>query len=67
MAIYLDYAATSPLRPEVKQLVHSLMERGLGNPSSLHRQGRAARMVLEQAREDCAAALGAQVEEIVFT
>lgn len=67
MAIYLDYAATAPLRPEVKQLVADLMEQGLGNPSSLHRQGRAARMVLEQAREDCARQLGAQVEEIVFT
>ncbi len=67
MGIYLDYAATAPVRPEVRRLVDQGLSRGLGNPSSLHRLGRQARMVLEQAREDCARQLEAKVEEIIFT
>lgn len=64
--IYLDYAATAPLRPEISRRVGELHSEALGNPSSLHRAGRRARMVLEQARERCAEQLGAKVEEIIF-
>jgi cysteine desulfurase len=64
--IYLDYAATAPLRPEIAQRVNELNEQPLGNPSSLHRAGRRARMVLESARERCADSLGAKVEEVLF-
>ena len=64
--IYLDYAATAPLRPAVAQAVAELCQETLGNPSSLHRAGRKARFHLEEARERCARALGAKVEEIVF-
>ena len=65
--VYLDYAATAPLLPEVRDwLTHSGFH-SAGNPSSLHRYGRQARMELETARERCAAFLGARVEEIVFT
>lgn len=64
--IYLDYAATAPLRPSIAQAVARLCEEPLGNPSSLHRAGRQARHHLESARERIAVALAAKVEEIVF-
>ncbi|MCA9781294.1 MAG: aminotransferase class V-fold PLP-dependent enzyme [Candidatus Eremiobacteraeota bacterium] len=64
--IYLDYAATAPLRPEIAERVHELGLQQLGNPSSLHRAGRKARMVMEHARERVAECLGAKVEEILF-
>ena len=64
--IYLDYAATAPIRPQVARLVAERLNDPLGNPSSLHRAGRRARILLERAREACAKLLGAEVEEIVF-
>ncbi|MEX5260485.1 cysteine desulfurase family protein [Kocuria sp. CPCC 205263] len=65
-SVYLDHAATAPLRPSALAAVAEQLARG-GNPSSLHRPGRAARAVVEQAREDVAAALGAEPIEVVFT
>jgi len=64
---YLDHAAHSPLRPEIRRRLEELSRLPLGNPSSLHGPGRQARMLLEEARETCARVLGAKVEEIVFT
>lgn len=64
--IYLDYAATAPLRPLVIEAVNELCREHLGNASSLHSAGRKARYYLESARERCAKALGARVEEVVF-
>ncbi len=64
--VYLDHAATAPLRPSALAAVTEQLARG-GNPSSLHRPGRAARTVVEQARDDVAAALGADPVEVVFT
>lgn len=64
--IYLDYAATAPVRPEIAQLAAGRLQEPLGNPSSLHRSGRRARILMEQAREKCARLLHAEVEEIVF-
>jgi cysteine desulfurase len=65
-SIYLDYAATTPLRAEVREsLLDSWSE--FGNPSSLHRWGRGARVRLEEARERVSALLGAARREIVFT
>lgn len=66
-ATYLDYAATAPMRPEIRQQLCRLLELPLGNASSLHRHGRQARMLLEQAREDVARVLGLKVEEVIFT
>lgn len=63
---YLDYAATSPLRPEVGAAMGPLWSEGFGNPSSLHTAGRAARGALEEARERMARHLGAQRGEILF-
>ncbi len=65
--IYLDHAATSPVRPEVITATQECLNLPLGNSSSLHQRGRQARMLIENARESCAAVLGAQVEEVVFT
>lgn len=64
---YLDHNSTSPLRPEVASLWQELLAQELGNPSSLHRSGRAARHVIDTARERIASALGVGEEEITFT
>jgi cysteine desulfurase len=66
MPIYLDHAATSPLRPELALRWQEINAQPLGNPSSLHRSGHRARMILEQAREQTANTLKCEVEEIVF-
>jgi cysteine desulfurase len=65
--IYLDYAATAPIRPAVRERLVQLLEQPMGNASSLHRQGHRARMALEEARETIASRLCAKVEEIVLT
>ena len=67
MAIYLDHAATSPLRPAVLEAMLPYMTAGAGNPSSLHATGRRARGAIDEAREIIAAGIGAQPREIVFT
>ncbi|MBS2040287.1 cysteine desulfurase [bacterium] len=67
MSIYLDYAATAPLRPEVRALLTRCYNQDWGNASSLHRDGHAARMHFEDARERIARCLKAKVEEIIFT
>lgn len=66
-AIYLDHAATTPVRAEVREAILPFLEGRFGNPSSPHRWGREARVALEEARERVAAALGAERREIVFT
>ena len=66
--VYLDHAATTPVRPEVLEaMLPYLGEQAFGNPSSAHRFGRAARAGLEQARREVAAALGAEPNQVVFT
>jgi cysteine desulfurase len=64
---YLDHAATTPLRPEVREAMLPYFDERFGNPSSMHRWGRQARNALEQSRERLAAAIGANRREIVFT
>jgi cysteine desulfurase len=66
-AIYLDHAASTPMRREVRVAMRPYQEEWFGNPSSMHRWGRQARNALEEARERIAAALGAKRREIVFT
>jgi cysteine desulfurase len=63
---YLDWNATSPLRPEAAAAIAGALARG-GNPSSVHRSGRAARQLVEQSREAVAALVAAPVEGVVFT
>lgn len=64
--IYLDWNATAPLRPEAKAAMLAAME-AVGNPSSVHAEGRAAKAIIEKARAQIAAALGAEGADIVFT
>lgn len=64
--IYLDHAATSPLRPEVLAAYTAALPL-VGNPSSIHGQGQAARELLEQGRDRIAASLGADGVEVVLT
>ena len=65
--VYLDHAATTALRPEVREAMSPYLGERFGNPSSMHRWGRQARNALEQAREQLAGAIGAKRREIVFT
>ncbi len=65
--IYLDHAATTPLRSEVADAMREAFPDADYNPSSLHAEGRRARAVLEDARERVASLLGAGRNEIVFT
>ena len=67
MAIYLDHAATTPLRREALEAMLPYLGPTFGNPSSAHAFGRAARNALDEAHERLAAALGATAREIVFT
>jgi cysteine desulfurase len=63
---YLDWNATAPLRPEAKAAMIAAMD-VVGNPSSVHAEGRAAKSLLEKSRAKIAAALGADGADIVFT
>ena len=65
--IYLDHAATSPVRAEVLEAMLPFFGPRFGNPSSVHRWGRDARTALDEARERVARCLGASVDEICFT
>jgi cysteine desulfurase len=67
MPIYLDYAATTPLRREVLEEMQPWLTEGFGNPSSVHSFGRRARAGLDEAHERVARSLGAAPREIVFT
>ena len=65
--IYLDHAATTPIRAEVLDAMTPFFGARFGNPSSMHRWGRDARTALDEARGRVAACLKAQPDEIVFT
>ncbi|MBI1910310.1 MAG: cysteine desulfurase [Deltaproteobacteria bacterium] len=65
--IYLDYNATTPLAPEVRERLLSLMGGFTGNPSSLHREGREGRSLLNEARAKVASLLHADPAEVIFT
>ena len=65
--IYLDHAATSPVRAEVLEAMLPFYGPRFGNPSSTHRWGRDARTALDEARERVARCLGAESDEICFT
>jgi cysteine desulfurase len=66
MRIYLDWNATTPLRPEARAAMARAWEIG-GNPSSVHAEGREARRLVEDARAAVAAAIGAEAENVIFT
>ena len=64
--IYLDYNATAPLRPQAREAMLAAWDIG-GNPSSVHTAGRAARAIVEQARDQVAALIGGPASTVVFT
>jgi cysteine desulfurase len=64
--VYLDHAATTPMRPEAIQAMTAQMA-VIGNASSLHTSGRVGRRVVEESRETIAQALGARPSEVLFT
>ena len=63
---YLDWNATTPLRPEARAAMVAAMDR-FGNPSSVHGEGRAAKGLVERARAQVAQAVGCQPSEVIFT
>ncbi len=65
--VYLDHAATTPLRPEALEAMLPLLGEGFANPSGLHASARRARRVVDDAREQLAAVLGCEDGEVVFT
>ncbi|OGD85692.1 cysteine desulfurase NifS [Candidatus Curtissbacteria bacterium RBG_16_39_7] len=65
--IYLDYAATTPVDPEVQKAMRPYFSRDFGNASSLHHFGQKAKEALEQSRDVIAKTIGAESEEIIFT
>lgn len=65
--LYLDHAATSPLRPEVRDAMDVASREAWGNPSSPHVEGRRARARLDEARTRIARSLGATTHRVVFT
>ena len=65
--VYLDYAATTPVHPDVTKAMLPYLTDAFGNPSSLYSYGREAKGAIEEARAKVADLIGAQDEEIVFT
>jgi cysteine desulfurase len=66
MSVYLDHAATTPMFDAAIEAMNSSL-RKLGNPSSLHTEGRSTRKDVEDARESIARAVGCQASEVIFT
>lgn len=66
--LYLDYAASAPLLPQAEAVIHDFVQdRPLGNPSSLHREGRSMQARLDRAHTTIASILGVRPTEVVFT
>ena len=65
--IYFDHSATTPLDPRVLEAMGPYLGGACGNPSSLHEEGRIARRAIDNAREQVAALIGAEPDEIIFT
>ncbi len=65
--IYLDYNATMPMVSAAREAMRAVLDQGLGNPSSIHADGRRARDVVERARDRIAVLVGRAREQIVFT
>ncbi|MEM7239238.1 MAG: aminotransferase class V-fold PLP-dependent enzyme, partial [Pseudomonadota bacterium] len=64
--VYLDWNATAPLRPEARAAMLAVMDQ-IGNPSSVHAEGRAAKTVIETARAQIAGFVGCDPQEVTFT
>ena len=64
---YFDHSATTPVHPDVLELMTITQRDVYGNPSSVHAQGRKAKSIIEKARRQVAAAIGAKPDQIIFT
>ncbi len=64
--IYLDHNATTPVHPEVRDVLMACYENDFGNPSSVHRYGRRTRVQIDEARDTVAALLGGKAASIFF-
>ena len=67
MYVYADNAATTPVHAKAAEAMLACLKEEYGNPSSLHTVGQRAKELLDQARADMAACLGAEAREIYFT
>ena len=65
--VYLDNAATTPIAPEVIDLMQLSMQENFGNPSSTHQFGRKAKNIVENARKTIAKTFNVSAAEIIFT
>lgn len=65
--VYFDNAATTPMSDEVIEFMSDMMRNHYGNPSSIHKEGREARTIIEEARKTIANLIGASIGEIFFT
>ena len=65
--VYMDYNATTPPTDAILDFAKELQQRYWYNPNSIYKQGREARKLIDKAREQCAAAIGADPEQIFFT
>jgi cysteine desulfurase len=66
MSVYLDWAATEPMWPEVAELYAQTLQ-VVGNPSSIHRHGQNARVLIDESRDTIARLVGADPMEVIFT
>ncbi|MBT3179577.1 MAG: cysteine desulfurase [Candidatus Marinimicrobia bacterium] len=64
---YFDHSATTPVHPDVLDLMHSIQKNVYGNPSSVHSQGKKAKSLIETARKQIANTIGANPNQIIFT
>src|SRR5665647_452619 len=67
MTIYFDHAATTPIHPEVMEIMLSVYTQSYGNASSTHSAGREARSIVQRSRESIASLLGCVPSQLVFT
>lgn len=67
MRIYLDNAASTPIYPEVIELIHNLMQENFGNPSSIHNYGRQSKVIIEESRLKIANIINTNPGSIFFT
>lgn len=66
-SIYLDHAATTPMDPQVFEVMKPYLKEHYGNPSSMHSIGQTAKQALDQSRRDIAKILGCNAREVIFT
>ena len=64
--VYADYAATTPVKPEVIEAMMDIYQSHYGNPSSIHTVGRDARRYLDESRRNVAQLLGAKPSEVIL-